>query len=230
MSSIVGDIGDNASMTVLNRTFAAVLFDNDGTLIDSTPVVRRAWGTWAKEHGVDPDRWQDFHGVPAADIVASLLPDGDQEAALARIVELEESDTEGIRTLPGAAQALSAVAGRGAVVTSATRNLAVARLEAAELPVPEVLISADDISAGKPDPEPYLLGAQRMGVRPQDCLVVEDAPSGVTAGHAAGCAVLSVVTTTAREDLSADHIVPDLSHVRFTLVDDGVVVSAAERD
>lgn len=217
-------------MTVLNRTFAAVLFDNDGTLVDSTAVVRRSWARWAAEYGVQEDRFGDFHGLPAAAIVATVLPHGDQEAALARIVALEEADTEGIVALPGAAQALKATAERGAVVTSATRALANVRLEAAGLVVPRVVISADDITRGKPDPEPYLLAAERLGVDPRDCLVVEDAPNGVTAGHAAGCAVLSVITTTARDALAADLVVPDLSHVQLVRTADGVRVDAAERD
>lgn len=217
-------------MTLVNQTFAAVLFDNDGTLIDSTEVVRRSWGRWAIEQGIDPEQLGGFHGVPAAAIVAQVLPDGDHYAALARIVQLEEADTGGIVALPGAAQALRSVADRGAVVTSATRKLAELRLDAAGVPAPAVLVSADDVSTGKPDPEPYLLAAKRLGVPAQECLVVEDAPGGITAARAAGCAVLAVLSTSARDDLHADLVVPDLSHIRFTLNEagSGVTVLTAE--
>ncbi len=230
MSTTISAIGDNTSMTVLTQTFAAALFDNDGTLIDSTESVRRSWGRWAIEYGVDPDRLTGFHGVPAAAIVAQVLPDRDHEVALARIVALEEADTEGILALPGAARALHAVAARGAVVTSATRSLGMARLEAAKLPIPEVVVSADDVTHGKPDPEPYVLAASRLGVAPEQCLVVEDAPSGIAAARAAGCAVLAVVTTTPEANLFADLVVQELSRVRFESAPDGLRVHMSGGD
>ncbi len=205
-----------------DRTFAAVLFDNDGTLIDSTEAVRRSWVAWAIEHHVDPFSLQGFHGVPAAAIVAAVLPDGDQGDALARIVAIEESDTVGVVALPGATEALAVLGQSAAIATSATRNLALARLEAAGVGIPEVVVSADDITRGKPDPEPYLLAAQRLGVDPAQCLVVEDAPSGLTSGRAAGCATLGVVSTHGAHDLDADLVVPDLSHVEFVIESHGV--------
>lgn len=205
-----------------DRTFAAVLFDNDGTLIDSTEAVRRSWVAWAIEHHVDPFSLQGFHGVPAAAIVAAVLPDGDQGDALARIVAIEESDTVGVVALPGATEALAVLGQSAAIATSATRNLALARLEAAGVGIPEVVVSADDITRGKPDPEPYLLAAQRLGVDPAQCLVVEDAPSGLTSGRAAGCATLGVVSTHEAHDLDADLVVPDLSHVEFVIESHGV--------
>lgn len=199
-----------------------MLFDNDGTLIDSTEAVRRSWGRWAIEHDVDPFSLTGFHGVPAAAIVAAVLPDGDQESALARIVAIEESDTAGVVALPGAAEALTALGPHAAIATSATHDLARARLEAAGLGIPDVMVSADDITHGKPDPEPFLLAAQRMGVDPAHCLVIEDAPSGLTSGRAAGCATLAVVSTHQEHELSADLIVPDLSHVEFVTETEGV--------
>lgn len=204
------------------RTFAAVLFDNDGTLTDSTAAVRRSWTGWAHEHDLDPAALWGFHGVPAADIVARVLPDGDQDRALARIVELEEGDTEGVVALPGASRALHGVGARGAIATSATRQLATLRLSAAGLDIPEVMITVDDITRGKPDPEPYLLAAKHLGVNATQCLVVEDAPSGIASAKAAGCATLALLTTTSAEDLDADLIVPDLSSVTFTSEGDGV--------
>ncbi|MGB5935745.1 MAG: HAD-IA family hydrolase, partial [Ornithinimicrobium sp.] len=131
---------------------------------------------------------------------------------------------------PGAARALHAVAARGAVVTSATHALGMARLQAAQLPIPEVVVSADDVRHGKPDPEPYLLAASRLNVAPRQCLVVEDAPSGIASARAAGCAVLAVVTTTAEADLPADLVVPDLSSVQFELAAGGLRVHMSGSD
>ncbi|MGB3828542.1 MAG: HAD-IA family hydrolase [Ornithinimicrobium sp.] len=207
------------------RTFAGVLFDNDGTLTDSTAAVRRSWTDWAREHDLDPAALLGFHGVPAAAIVAQVLPEGDQDRALARIVELEEGDTQGVVALPGADSALREVGSRGAIATSATRQLATLRLNAAGLDIPEVMVTVDDITHGKPDPEPYLLAAHYLGADPSQCLVVEDAPSGLASAKAAGCATLALLTTTPAEDLSADLTVPDLSHIRFLSDADGVRIA-----
>ncbi|HKJ11239.1 MAG TPA: HAD-IA family hydrolase [Ornithinimicrobium sp.] len=211
--------------TLTDRAFAAVLLDNDGTLTDSTAAVNRSWSTWAREYDLDLGRLRGYHGVPAATIVNQLVPEPQQEAALARIGEIEKADTEGVVALPGAWEAVQALGARGAIVTSATLDLASARLEAAGLPTPAVMITADDITAGKPDPQPFLRAAEALGVSPSDCLVVEDAPSGTTAARAAGCAVLAVLSTTPEEDLDADLIVPDLSHVAFVVNGSGVQVT-----
>jgi sugar-phosphatase len=212
------------------RPFAAVVFDMDGTLIDSTAVVVRSWVRWAQEHDVDPRRLQGFHGVPAAAIVAELLPAHRHEDAVARITELELGDTDGIDVLPGAAEALAALApDRSAIATSCTAPLASARIAASGLVAPRVLVTADDVERGKPHPDPVLLAAERLGVDPRDCLVVEDAPGGLAAARAAGCSTLAVVTTTPREELveAADAVVTDLSHVAFTHSGGGVLVSSA---
>jgi sugar-phosphatase len=208
-----------------DRTFAAVLFDNDGTLIDSAPAVVRAWTTWADEHGVDIFTLQGFHGVPAVGIIEAVAPHLDQDAALARIIELEEADTTDVLALPGAVDALNVLGDRAAIATSATRDLALARLHAAGIPLPEVIVTVEDITHGKPHPEPYQLAARLIGVDPADCLVVEDAPSGLASARAAGCATLAVVTTGERHELEADLVVPDLSHVRFAVGARGVSVA-----
>ena len=209
------------------RVFDAVLFDLDGTLIDSTAVVRRSWLAWAQELGVDPERLLGWHGVPAAQIVAALLPLDRVAAAVARINAIELADVEGIEVLPGAANALAALpAGRCAIVTSCTRDLALARIAATALPAVPV-VTADDVRTGKPDPAPYLLGASRLGVDPQRCLVVEDAPSGLVSARAAGAASLAVTTTTPVGELVADAVVGTLADVRFAADDDGVRVLPA---
>ncbi|MGD7706238.1 HAD-IA family hydrolase [Microlunatus sp. Y2014] len=201
-------------------TFAAVLFDLDGTLIDSTPAVVRSWVAWAVEYGIDPLALQGFHGVPARSIVARFVSADQVPDALARVTELEVGDVSDIVLLPGAAAALAALAAvPNAIATSCTRELADARLAASGLVRPDVVVTADDVEHGKPAPDPFLLAARRLGVDPADCLVVEDAPSGLTAARAAGCATLAVTTTSAAADLTADHVVPDLSQVRFSVVD-----------
>lgn len=219
-------LNDLSALT--GRTFAAVLFDNDGTLVDSTPAVERSWLTWADEYGVDPASLGQHHGVPAAGIIASIAPDVDSDAALARITELEVADTHDVVALAGAVAAVEALGpAKCAVVTSATRELGLARLKAAGIPLPDVVITFDDVEHGKPHPEPFLTAAERLGVDPHECLVVEDAPSGLAAAKAAGCATLALTSTSAAETLDADAVVTDLSHVRFATTEGGVQVTNA---
>ncbi|MBB2924692.1 HAD-IA family hydrolase [Cellulomonas cellasea] len=215
-------------------TFDAVLFDMDGTLISSLASVMRSWTRLAHEFAIDDVRVREFrfHGVPARDIVDTLLAAREPEErarALRRIVELEVTDTGDIEVLPGAAEALAALAGTGrsAIVTSCDRTLASARLAATGLAVPEVVVTADDVARGKPDPEPYVLGAQRLGVDPARCLVVEDAAAGLDSGRDAGAATLALATQSHGDALTADVVVPDLGAVRFEVSGAGVRVLAA---
>ena len=210
---------------ITTETFAAVLFDNDGTLADSRGPVERSWRTWAELHGVDFATFGNFHGVTSRGIVERVAPHLDPDAATAEIDRLELQDTDGVVALPGAAEALAGVGERAAIVTSAGRELADLRLGAAGLQPPRVVVTADDISRGKPDPEPYLTGARLLGVDPKRCLVVEDATAGVAAGRAAGAATLALLTTSTREELGeADLIVDSLADVRFEATADGVRV------
>ncbi|WP_323132465.1 HAD-IA family hydrolase [Kineococcus indalonis] len=214
-------------MSLPERPFAAVLFDMDGTLVDSTAAIARCWTTWALEHGVTGEALvaAHGHGRPAAEIVRDLVGAERAERAAARITELEVADVDGVVQLPGVPQLLAAVpAGRWAVVTSCDRALADARRGAAALPEPAALVTYDDVSRGKPDPECFLLGARRLGVDPADCLVVEDAPAGLAAARAAGCATLAVRTTHPEGPLEADAVVALLSHVRASAVEGGVRV------
>ena len=208
-----------------DEVFEAVLFDMDGTLIDSTPAVIRAWTTWAQELGLTAEELGRHHGVPSAGVVRAVLPPERQQAAIARIDELELADVADIVVLPGAAEALKAlVDAKNAIATSCTVPLARARIGAAGLQPPSTLVTADDVTHGKPDPEPFLVAAERLGVDPRRCLVVEDAPMGLKAAHAAGCFTLAVVTTTPREALDADAIVDNLSAVEFVPEADGIRV------
>jgi sugar-phosphatase len=194
----------------------AVLFDLDGVLIDSTAAIEALWGRWADGHGLDRAALlATVHGRRARDVIPEAMPDLDPVAELARFEELETGLLEGLRQLPGAAALLAALPrGRWAVVTSGGRRTATARLEAAGLPLPDVLVHADEVDRGKPDPAGYLLGASRLGVPPGRCLVVEDAPAGVAAGRAAGARVLALGTTHPRAELAgADAEAADLSEV-----------------
>jgi sugar-phosphatase len=161
--------------------------------------------------------------------VAAVLPPERVDAAFDRIEEIEAADTEGITVLPGALAALAALSGeveRCAIATSCTRPLADARLAETRLPTPRVVVTASDVTHGKPDPAPFLLAAAWLGVDPSDCLVVEDAPGGLDAGRAAGCATLALSTTTTADDLVADAVVGTLADVRFDVVDGRVHVTA----
>lgn len=215
-----------------HRTFAAVLFDMDGTLVTSVASVIRCWDRLAEELGVVPLDFTELHGIPARDLVRRLLPDrtpAEQDRALHRVVELELADTDDIEVLPGAAEALATLAGTGrcAIVTSCGRELAAARLRAAGVAVPPVVVTADDVRRGKPDPEPFRAGARLLGFDAGDCLVVEDAVAGLRSARAAGAATLALTTTMAAHRLDADGVVPTLDAVRFRPVADGVRVERA---
>lgn len=204
--------------------FDAVIFDLDGTLIDSTPAVVRTWTTWALEHGVTAEQLAGCHGMPSAGVIRRLLPDHRQDAAVTRINALEIEDLDGIDPLPGAVEALAALSSMpNAIATSCTRPLARARIAAAGLVAPPVLVTADDVEHGKPAPDPFLLAAARLEVEPERCLVVEDAPAGLAAAAAAGCYRLAVITTSPVEELVADGIVRNLGDVAFVPGDGGSI-------
>jgi mannitol-1-/sugar-/sorbitol-6-phosphatase len=212
-----------------DEVFDAVIFDLDGTLIDSTPAVLRSWSTWAEEYGLSTDSVRQ-HGVPSATVVRAVMPEHLQEAGLRRINELEIADLNDIVVLPGAVEALSSLArAKSAIATSCTVPLAKARIAAAQLAPPSVLVTADDVKHGKPHPEPFLEAARRVGVDPGRCLVVEDAPRGLQAARAAGCFTLAVVTTTPRELLNADAVVADLSEIRFDANPEGIRVRLVDQ-
>ncbi|QEU95616.1 HAD family hydrolase [Streptomyces kanamyceticus] len=209
----------------------ALLFDNDGTLISSMESVYRCWTRWAGEYGITAEDFGrvELHGRPAAEIAADLLPPEKIVEAVARIEELEVSDVAGgVVLLPGTRELLESLpVDRWAVVTSATRVLAEARL--AEVGVrPGLVIAADDITRGKPDPEPFLLAAAKLGVDPARCVVFEDAPAGLQAGRAAGMKTVALTTTHTAAELSADVVVTDLSAVSAQATAGGVEITCAE--
>jgi sugar-phosphatase len=207
-----------------------LLFDMDGVLISSIGSVERCWKRWAKLYNVpDAENFQVPHGVRATDVIRMLKPqfsDAEIAEGLRIIEDMEVDDTDGLAVLPGAKALLSSLpADRWAIVTSATHRLTLARLAAAGLPVPDRLISAEMVKRGKPDPEPYRRGAELLGLAPADCVVVEDAPSGVGAGLAAGSRVLGVTTTHPAVELdSATWITASLEQVQARVSGDALEV------
>ncbi len=176
---------------------AAVLLDMDGTLVDSTPVVERLWTEWSRAHGIDPARTLALiHGRQGQESMSLLLPDRPREQNLAEnrvLLQRETVELDGVVEIPGAAALLAQLDGsRHALVTSATRALATARMGAAGLRVPEVSVTAEDATVGKPDPEVFLIAATMLRVDPAACVVVEDSANGIAAGLAAGMRVIGV--------------------------------------
>ena len=202
-----------------------ILFDMDGVLISSIGSVERCWKRWAKMYDVpDAENYVVPHGVRAIDTVRALRPDIDPEEGVRVIEDMELEDTADLTVLPGVKALLAGLPPeRWAIVTSATRRLMLGRLKVAGLPIPSRIISGDDVVNGKPDPEPYRRGAALLGVRPEECVVVEDAPSGVGAGKAAGCRVLGVLGTHSAEELrEADWVAASLEGLVVTAQSDGL--------
>lgn len=187
-----------------------LLVDMDGTLLDSDEAQHHSWTTWAERHRLDPRPFLAAQGRTARDKIAEFAPWLDLERETRSIAALEAKETRGIRRLPGAA-ALWRSGIRFAVVTSADRELARIRLAAVGLTLtrPEAIVTAEAVYRGKPDPEPYLLAARRLGVAPAQCTVIEDAPAGIAAGIAAGMRVVAVTTTASAADLDLAHLVVD---------------------
>lgn len=192
----------------------AILVDLDGTLVDSTGPVLRAWHGFAVRHGLNPDEVHRFaQGRPSHESIRLLAPDSDIEAETAAVEEAEVTDTDGVVALPGAAELLRS-GRRLAIVTSCSTALAHARLNVAGLPVPDVLVSSDGLQRGKPDPACFLIAARRLRVEPARCVVIEDAPAGIRAGRDAGASVIAVRTTHPDDELSgADTIVDDVAAI-----------------
>jgi sugar-phosphatase len=189
-----------------DRSFAAFLFDMDGTILTSIKAAERVWGQWARSHGLDVDAFlPTIHGKRTEETVRALaLPGVDPVAEAAFITRAEIEDVAGIEAIVGAGAFLASLPReRWAIVTSAPRLLAEARILAAGLPMPAVLVAAEDVERGKPAPDPFLLGARKLGVAPADCLVFEDTLAGLQSAHAAGMASI-VVTTTHAHPLETD--------------------------
>lgn len=205
----------------------ALLFDMDGVLVDSRAVVERTWRRWAARHVLDPEPiLRIAHGRRTSESLRLVYPELaiDEEVAMLDAAELE--DLEGLTAIPGAAALLSALpAGRWGIVTSAGRDLAELRLGRAGLPVPDILVTSEEVLRGKPAPDGYLLGAERLGVEPSRAVVVEDAPPGLDAARAAGMRVIALTTTHRAEHLGvADTVIPDLTWLRLSVEQEEIVL------
>ncbi|MDH2078586.1 HAD-IA family hydrolase [Pseudomonas atacamensis] len=197
----------SAQTSVFDRAFGAFLFDMDGTVLNSIAAAERIWSAWAVRHGVDVETFlPTIHGARAIDTITRLnLPGLDAEEQAAFITAAEINDVEGIVEIPAAAAFLNALPkNRWAMVTSAPRDLALRRMAAAGIPEPAVMITAEDVKAGKPDPAGYLLAAKKLGVEPADCLIFEDAAVGIQAAEAAGAALM-IITTTHQHPIETAH-------------------------
>jgi sugar-phosphatase len=197
----------------------AILFDLDGVLVDSTGAVDREWRQWARRKGVDGDAVMAIaHGVRTIEVIRRVAPHLDADAEAWEIENEEANDQQGVHVMPGAAALVNSIPeGRWGVVTSGTRLLASARLRFCGLPVPKVLVTADDVEHGKPHPEPYLTGAERLEFKPADCLVIEDAPAGIRAARAAGMKVIGLASTYPGSKLGeADAVVAGLAQIQVS--------------
>jgi sugar-phosphatase len=197
-----------------------IIFDLDGVLVDSSFVIRKHWWNWAKKHGIDPE--ESLHatlGLTTADGIRLIAPDLDAEMEAKEIDDAEAKDTEGVVAYGGVTELIETIpTGWWGVATSGTKDTAMARIGAAGLKVPDVLISADDVVRGKPEPEPYLLAAEKMGLQPDRCLVVEDSSGGIRAGLAAGMRVIGVASTHTSDELEmADTIVKTIKEINVSV-------------
>jgi sugar-phosphatase len=198
---------------------SAILFDLDGVLIDSTRSVDRQWRAWAREQGIDGDKVMAIaHGVRSLEVIRAVAPHLDAEEEVRRLESREANDQVDVAVMPGAADLIGSIPdGRWAVVTSGTRDLASARLRFGGLRVPNVLVTADDVVKGKPDPEPYLKGAELLGVKPEECLVIEDAPAGIRSARNGGMKVIALASTYPESKLGeADAVAKKLNRIQVS--------------
>ncbi len=199
---------------------SAILFDLDGVLCDSTEAVDREWREWAARKGVDGDAIMAIsHGVRTVEVIRTVAPHLDAEAEAAAIENHEAHDQRGVVVMPGALELVQSIpSGRWGVVTSGSRLLAANRLKHCGVPIPEVMVTSDDVVNGKPHPEPYLKGAALLGFSPEECLVIEDAPAGIASAKAGGMRVIGLMSTYGAEKLGeADRVVKKLEDIRVLL-------------
>lgn len=207
----------------------AILFDMDGTLVNSTPAVEICWKAWAIRHSLSVDHVLHYiHGRPARDSVRALAPHADEEAEVNWMLERELAEYDGVAAIPGALAMLQSLGSfPWAIVTSADRRLALHRLKLAGITPPAVMITVNDVIRGKPDPEGFLKAAQLLGVNPAECLVAEDTPAGLAAGRAAGMQLLGLATTFTADKLPCDITTKDYFSVSFQAAERKVVVGIA---
>jgi sugar-phosphatase len=205
---------------MITFTCSALLFDLDGVLVDSTRSVERHWRIWAREQGIDGDKVMAVaHGVRTIEVIRAVAPHLDAEAEVRKLESREANDHEGVTTMPGAFELVRSVPDRQwGVVTSGTRLLATERLHLFGIPIPKVMVTADDVALGKPHPAPYLKGAELLGVNPSECLVIEDAPAGIQSARAGGMKVIALASTYPASALGeADVVIPKLDRIQVAV-------------
>lgn len=214
-------------------TLKAVLFDLDGVLVDSTPAVARVWTKWAIAQGLSPQSVvAQAHGRRSIETIRAVAPHMNAERENVNVEQMEIDDREGVTALPGALEILRALpADRIAIVTSATRPLAEARMGYAGLPIPKNMITAESVVQGKPFPEPYLKGAALLGFAPADCVVVEDTPAGIDSGRRAGMRVIALQTTYPLAHLQAATVVAQsLAQVKISSAGPDIILKIVSLD
>ena len=204
----------------------ALLFDLDGVLADTTALVEATWAEWAESRGLDAGLAAQVHGRPTEEIIGEVAPELEPTEEARAIESTQEGQIPTVSPVEGALElSASLPAGSWAVVTSGTRAQAAARLAAIGLQPPAIVITSEDVAAGKPDPEPYLNAAARLGVTPEECIVFEDAPAGIESGRSAGMTTIGVTTTMGPDRLvAADHVVASLRQIRAELDGDCIAV------
>lgn len=215
----------------LPATFDALLFDMDGTLIDSTPCVERIWRQWGAEVEIDvEDLMAHMHGVRGVDTIARFAPHRDLQTEFEKLLQRELTDLDGTVAITGIRERLAELGHvRHAIVTSAPKVIAETRLDYCRLALPPVQVYGEDVTHGKPHPDPYLRGAALLGVAPGNCLAFEDAPNGVRSAKAAGMTVIALATSHSRDELAeADAVIEDWHALRFVPGPDGRVLVAWE--
>jgi len=214
------------------RKFAAFLFDMDGTVLNSIAAAERVWTTWAHRHGLDVASFlPTIHGRRARETIAALkLPGIDPIAEADALLKAEAADLEGIVPIPGAVAFLDSLPPeRWAIVTSAPRELALLRIAAAGIPVPATMVTAEDVTRGKPAPDCFLLAARRLGVEAHDCLIFEDAPAGIAAGEAAGGSVMVISATHVHPVVTPHPAIRPYDEIGTTVDDTGCIALSAAR-
>jgi mannitol-1-/sugar-/sorbitol-6-phosphatase len=210
---------------MFNLNCRAILFDLDGTLVESTSFIERLWQDWGLQHGIAPQYMSEvMHGRRAREIIHIVAPHLPIKEEAYAMETAEISNMEGMQAYRGARELLNRLPRKQwAIVTSGTLRVASARLNHAKLPTPEVFITADDVKAGKPAPDGYLLAAKRLSVSPADCVVVEDAPAGVQAGKAAGMKVIGIASLLQKEILSqADIVIKEVADIKLQFTGSGI--------
>lgn len=208
----------------------AILFDLDGTLIDSAARIRRLWQTWGERRGIEPESiFQVMHGRRAGEIIQMFTPHLNVDNEVQDVESDEVSDMHDVQAYEGALEILNSLSKeQWAIVTSGSRQVTEARLRHVKLPIPSVFITSENVKVGKPAPDGYLLAAQQLHVPPMECVIIEDAPAGVKAGKAAGMHVIAIVSTHTRGELQeADMILQQLADLKLSKRNDGITIHAA---